>query len=48
MDKLDYEERVETLLLEDPYIRFSNGRMINDNPINKMQQEVKNLLKVLA
>ena len=48
MDKSDYEERVETLLLEGPYIRYSNGRMINDNPINKMQQEVKNLLKDLV
>lgn len=46
MDKTDYDERMENLLLEGPYVQYTNGRMINDNPINKLQTEVKNLFKI--
>lgn len=45
MDKEDYEERMENLITNGPYEEIIDGRLIDNNPVNSMQKEVKDLLK---
>lgn len=48
LDRSDYEERMEKLIREGAYEEIVDGRLINNNPVNVMQNKLKSLLKNLV
>lgn len=45
LDRSDYEERMQNLLRDGAYEEIIDGRLVNNNPVNVMQNKIKNLLK---
>lgn len=46
IDRIDYEKRMEKLINDGAYEEILDGRLINNNPINVMQNKTKKSLEI--